>query len=77
MYATPVIYPLSIVSERFRWALLINPMTGIFEVIRFGLYGTGTLHWMMIGYSTVFTLVLLMIGVLVFNKVEKNFVDTV
>lgn len=77
MYATPVIYPLSVVPDKYKWLVSINPMTGIFEAMRYGLLGKGTFDWAVIGYSTTVTLVLLVIGILVFNKVEKNFVDTV
>ena len=77
MYATPVIYPLSIVSDKYKWLVSINPMTGIFEAIRFGLLGRGTFDWTLIGYSAAVTVILLVAGILVFNKVEKNFVDTV
>ena len=77
MYATPVIYPLSSIPEKYKWILGINPMTGIFESIRFGLLGKGTFDWGLIIYSAVVTISLLITGVLVFNKVEKNFVDTV
>ena len=77
MYATPVIYPLSTVPDKYKWLVSINPMTGIFEAIRFGLLGRGIFDWSLIGYSAAFTIVLLVLGVIVFNKVEKNFVDTV
>jgi len=77
MYATPVIYPLSIVSDKYRWLLNINPMTGIFEAIRYGLLGRGLFDWTLIGYSATIIIVLMITGIIVFNKVEKNFVDTV
>lgn len=77
MYATPVIYPLSAVSDKYKWLVGINPMTGIFESIRYGLLGKGTFEWVLIGYSIMITIILLITGLLVFNKVEKNFVDTV
>lgn len=77
MYATPVIYPLSTVADKYKWLVGINPMTGIFEAIRFGLLGRGVFDWALIGYSVSITIVLLVTGVLVFNKVEKNFVDTI
>ncbi len=77
MYATPVIYPLSAVPERYKWIVAINPMTGIFEAMRYGLLGRGTFNVTILSYSAVITIVLLITGVLVFNKVEKNFVDTV
>jgi len=77
MYATPVIYPLSTVSEKYKWLISINPMTGIFEAIRYGLLGRGIFDWSIIAYSAALTVILLITGLLVFNKVEKNFVDTV
>lgn len=77
MYATPVIYPLSVVPEKYKWLLEINPMSGIFEAMRYGLLGRGTFSISLIGYSAIVTLGLLITGVLIFNKVEKNFVDTV
>jgi lipopolysaccharide transport system permease protein len=77
MYATPVIYPLSTVSDKYKWLVSINPLTGILEAIRYGLLGKGTFEWSMLAYSAAVTLILLVTGVLVFNKVEKNFVDTV
>ena len=77
MYATPVIYPLSAVSDKYQWILQLNPMTSIFEAIRFGLLGRGSFDWSAIAYSALFTATLLIAGTLVFNKVEKNFVDTV
>ena len=77
MYATPVIYPLSTVSDKYKWMVSINPLTGILEAIRYGLLGKGTFEWSMLAYSATVTIVLLVTGVLVFNKVEKNFVDTV
>ena len=77
MYATPVIYPLSTVSDKYKWMVSINPLTGILEAIRYGLLGKGTFEWSMLAYNAAVTIVLLVTGVLVFNKVEKNFVDTV
>ena len=77
MYATPVIYPLSAVPEKYKWIVAINPMTGIFEAMRYGLLGRGTFDIPILAYSAIVTILLLVAGVLVFNKVEKNFVDTV
>lgn len=77
MYATPVIYPLSVVSEKYKWILSLNPMTGIFEAMRYGLLGRGAFDVALLGYSAVTTIILLIAGILIFNKVEKNFVDTV
>lgn len=77
MYATPVIYPLSSVPEKYHWLIRLNPMTGIIESMRFGLLGKGTFSWAVIGYSSAVTVISLIAGILIFNKVEKNFVDTV
>jgi lipopolysaccharide transport system permease protein len=77
MYATPVIYPLSSVPERFKWLIMLNPMTGIFETMRLGLLGRGTFTWDVLLYSTIVTIACMLTGMLVFSKVEKNFVDTV
>lgn len=77
MYATSVIYPLSSVSEKYRWILLANPMTPIIETFRYGFLGAGTLDFSHLAYSVVVTLVILVIGILMFNKVEKTFMDTI
>lgn len=77
MYATPVIIPLSAVPEKYKFIMLLNPMTGIIETVKFGFFGTGTFSWGLVGYSTVFTIVAFLVGLLIFNKTEKNFMDTV
>jgi lipopolysaccharide transport system permease protein len=77
MYATPVVYPLSIVPEKYRTWLDLNPMTGIIETFRTVYLGTGSFSWHSLAYSTVFTLVVLAVGVVIFNRVEKTFMDTV
>lgn len=77
MYATTVIYPLSAAPLKYRWLIELNPMTGIIEAFRYGFLGQGALTVNSIGYSVIFTLVSLLCGVLIFNKTEKTFVDTV
>jgi lipopolysaccharide transport system permease protein len=77
MYATPVIFPLSSIPESYRWAISVNPMTQIIEISRLGLLGKGYFTWMDFGYSILYTLVILICGILIFNKVEKTFIDTV
>ena len=77
MYATPVIIPLSKFPEKWRWLVAINPMTSVVESFRLMLLGTGTVEPLYIVSSVVFTLVMLVIGLLLFGKVEKTFVDTV
>jgi lipopolysaccharide transport system permease protein len=77
MYATPVIYPLSSLSEKQQQLLLFNPITPIIETFRFALLGKGVFEWQHLGYTLGFTIVSLFIGLLAFNKVEQNFMDTV
>ncbi|MBM4467305.1 MAG: ABC transporter permease, partial [Chloroflexi bacterium] len=77
MYATPVVYPLSTVSGKFRWLILANPMTPIVESFRYAFLGAGTVDGGHLLYSTAFMLVVLLIGILIFNQVERTFMDTV
>jgi lipopolysaccharide transport system permease protein len=77
MYATPVIYPLSAMNEKYRWAIVANPMTAIVETFRYGFFGTGTFSWAYLGYTAAFTALLLLFGIAVFNRVERTFMDTV
>jgi lipopolysaccharide transport system permease protein len=77
MYATTVIYPLSAAPLKYRWLIELNPMTGIIEAFRYGFLGQGVFTLDSFGYSVIFTLVSLLCGVLIFNKTEKSFVDTV
>ena len=77
MYATTVIYPLSAAPAKYKWLIELNPRTGIIEAFRFGFLGQGELTLSSFGYSVAFTLVALVLGVIIFNKTEKTFVDTV
>jgi len=78
MYATPVIYPLSTISnENIRMLMGINPLTSIFEAFKYGMLGVGQFSWGGLGYSFGFMVVLLLVGVVVFNKVQRSFMDTV
>lgn len=78
MYATPIIYPLSTIeNEKLKLVILANPMTSIIETFRYAFTGSGDFSWMALGYSFAIMLVLLSVGVLSFNKVEKTFMDTV
>ena len=77
MYASPIIYPLSIVPEKYRLIIISNPMTPIIEIFRNALLGTGQINMIMYIYSIVMTLFLFIIGLIIFNKVEKSFIDTV
>ena len=78
MYATPVIYPLStITNEKLCLVMQLNPLTGIVEFFKYGMLGVGNHDWWMLGYSFGFMVVLLAVGIVVFNKVQKSFMDTV
>lgn len=77
MYATPIVYPLSRIGEKYKWLLLANPMTSIVETFRLGFLGKGTFSWGALAYSTGVTLFVLLAGVVIFNRVEKSFMDTV
>lgn len=78
MYATPVIYPLStITNEKLRFVMSLNPLTGIIEAFKYGVLGVGQFSWSMLAYSFGFMLLLLAVGIVVFNKVQRSFMDTV
>lgn len=77
MYGTPIVYPLSFASEKYRALILLNPMTGIVEAFRYAFLGKGEFSIWSIGYSATVTVIMLVLGVLIFNKTEKNFVDTI
>lgn len=77
MYATPVIYPLSTMSAKKQMFMSLNPVTSIVETFKYSTMGVGTFSWGMLGYSFGFMLVLLAIGIVVFNKVQRSFMDTV
>lgn len=77
MYATPVIYPVSSIPERFQWIILANPMTPVIEAFRYTFLGAGTVNMSHLLYSLEFMLVVVFIGSVVFNRVEQTFMDTV
>jgi lipopolysaccharide transport system permease protein len=80
MYTTTVIYPLSTAVTKYpaySWLIKFNPITAIIETLRYGFLGQGSFSWGLLGYSTGVTAVILLIGIIIFNKVEKTFVDTV
>jgi lipopolysaccharide transport system permease protein len=77
MYATPVIYPASSVPVRFQGLIQANPLTPIVEAFRYAFLGAGTVSLGSLAYSFGFMLVVLLIGILIFNRVEQTFMDTV
>jgi len=80
MYTTTVIYPLSAAIAKYpaySWLIKFNPITAVIETFRYGFLGKGSFSWELLSYSGVFTLIILITGVIIFNKVEKTFVDTI
>jgi lipopolysaccharide transport system permease protein len=78
MYATPVIYPMSVITnDKLRLVMSLNPLTGIVEAFKYGMLGEGQFSWGMLGYSFIFMIVLLTIGIVIFNRVQRTFMDTV
>lgn len=77
MYATPVIYPLSAAPEKYRDLISLNPLTPIFEAFKYSCMGCGSLDWGGLLYSTVFMCITLFLSVIIFSRVERNFMDTV
>lgn len=77
MYSTPVIIPLSKLPEQYQWIMLANPMTAIIETFRYAFLGTGTFSWSYLGIAAVAISLILILGVMLFNRVERTFMDTV
>ncbi len=78
VYITPVIYPMSMVTnEKLHLAMSLNPVTPVVEAIKYSLLGQGQFSWLWLAYSAGCTFVLLIFGLILFNKVQKSFMDTV
>ena len=77
MYATPIIYPLSASPEKYRWVLELNPLTPIMETFKYSCMGCGALSWSGLLYSFIFMSVSLFLGIVIFSRQEKTFMDTV
>jgi lipopolysaccharide transport system permease protein len=77
MYATPIIYPISSVGGKVKTILMLNPITPVIETFRVLLFGHGEIDINGLIYCTAFTTITLFLGILVFNRVEKSFMDTV
>ena len=77
MYTTTVIYPLSAAPEKYKPFIELNPMTAIIEAFRYSFLGKGEFSFWSTGYSAMITLIVLCLGIVIFNKTEKTFVDTV
>jgi len=77
MYATPIIYPLSTIPDKYKVFILANPITSIIITFKGSLLGTESISSIYLLYSSAFTLVILFLGIIIFNKVERSFMDTV
>ncbi|NJN80846.1 MAG: ABC transporter permease [Caldilineaceae bacterium] len=77
MYATPVIYPVSSIPEPYQQLIYLNPLTSIVETFRYAFLGAGTFSIPALTYSFICTVVVLAVGILLFNRIEKTFMDTV
>jgi len=77
LFVTPVIYPVSIAPEKYRWILGINPMSGVIDTARAGIFGTRDIDWLLLGVSTVSMVVYCLIGYFYFKKTERYFADVI
>lgn len=77
MYASAVIIPLSATPAKYKWLIQANPMATLIEIFRYSFLGQGSFSWQSLGYTTTFSLIIMVTGIVIFNKVEKNFVDTI
>lgn len=77
MYATPIVYPLSQVPAKWVWLFVLNPMTAIVESFRYAFLGAGAIQAWQLGVSFGMTVVILAIGIVLFSRIEKTFMDTV
>ena len=80
MYAKPVIYPLSVMEgnyKKYMWLIQANPLTAVLETFKFGFLGQGTFSWFALGYSLVFSIIILLLGIIIFNRVERSFMDVI
>ena len=77
MYATPVVYPLSVLPEPYRTWMALNPIAPLMELFRYAYLGAGTVSLASLAYSAGVTVVIVFAGIVMFNKVERTFMDTV
>ncbi len=77
MYATPIVYPMSQVPVKWQWIYLLNPVAAIVETFRYAYLGSGTIRFWQLGVSAGITVLLLGVGIVIFSRVQKTFMDTV
>ncbi|MBD3636707.1 MAG: ABC transporter permease [Crocinitomicaceae bacterium] len=87
MYASPIVYPLSKVPEKYQWLMVLNPMTSVIETFKYGFFGPyakgdpdtpiAIFEWWHLAYSAGFAMAVLFLGIVLFNRIEKSFMDTI
>lgn len=77
MYATPIVYPLSQIPAQWQWVFALNPMTAVIETFRYAFLGSGAIQPWVLGVSLSMTILILAIGIVLFSRVEKTFMDTI
>lgn len=77
MFATPIVYPLSLVPDKYKLLIAINPMTSVVEVFKKIFFGTSAIETEHIMVSVFVTIIIFILGVINFNRVERNFMDTI
>ena len=77
MYVTPIIYPLSSLDGKMKLIAVLNPMTSIIETFKFSFLGSGSFNWYFLAYTSLISFIILILGILIFNKTEQNFMDNV
>ena len=77
MYVTPIIYPLSSLNGKLKTVAILNPMTSIIETFKYSFVGNGSFSWAYLTYTSVITIFILFAGILIFNKTEQNFMDSI
>lgn len=77
MYASPIVYPMSVVPEKYKWIIMLNPFTSIIEIFKNSFFGCGYMNIYWISYSFCFSIIVFLLGTIIFNKVEKSFIDTI
>ena len=77
LFATPIIYPASMIPEKFRWLVALNPLSGVIEAFRYALVPSSAIDWELLGFSIGITAVLFVAGVAYFKRAEKVFADIV
>jgi len=77
MFVSPVIYPVSMVSEKYQWLLALNPMTGVIQAYRASLLGHKPIDWFLLGISTAIIFIIFLSGLYYFRRMEKTFADVI